>query len=285
MLLVVSAQPNPRSFTVNRTGRTIPFASLVPLALVVAALGTGCEKKDAQQPPQYAANPGYGSQPPPGAYPQQQPGAYPQQPGAYQQYPQQQPGAYPQQQPAYPQQQPGTYYPQPQTAYPQPAQPGATTQTQQPSGFPFPMPQQSGSTPTSTAQPLDPNLAALATAPLAIFAATEAPGMAKDGPIVAGQFQEGQTLESTFTFQPGRCYTLVAQGVGLITSLQLEMQYVTPIPGISPSIARSPQSGPQASIGGKSNCQRPAAPFPANAKFIVRVARGAGIAAAQLYSK
>ena len=108
--------------------------------------------------------------------------------------------------------------------------------------------------------------------------------MAKDGPIVAGNFQAGQTLEGSFTFQPGKCYTLVAQGAGL-SAVGLEMQYVTPLPGLAPSIGKSSQSGAQASIGGKANCLRPISPFPAQAKFIVTAKAGAGVIAAQLFSK
>ena len=52
-----------------------------------------------------------------------------------------------------------------------------------------------------------------------------------------------------------------AQGAG-ITSLGLEMQYVTPLPGLAPSIGKSSQGGSQASIGGKANCLRPISPFP-----------------------
>jgi hypothetical protein len=129
---------------------------------------------------------------------------------------------------------------------------------------------------------MDPNMAALATAPLGVFANSEAPGMQKEGPTVAGTFQAGQTLESTFTFTPGKCYTLIAQGVG--PTLQLEMQYVTPIPNVNPTISKS-NAGAQTSIGGKGQCLRPISPFPAQAKFIVKATAGQGLAAAQLYSK
>jgi hypothetical protein len=131
---------------------------------------------------------------------------------------------------------------------------------------------------------IDPNLAALAVGPLTIFANSEAPGMAKEGPTVAGNFQTGQTLESAFSFQPGKCYTVVAVGAG-ITEIDIEMQYVTPIPGLNPQIGKDSQKGSQASIGGKGNCLKPLSPIPANAKFIVRATSGAGVAAAQLYVK
>ena len=264
----------------TRTGLSLSlFVALVPLVTL-----TACGSKDpppAQQPTPYGAQAGYPQQP--GAYPQQ-PGAYPQQPGMAPQpgaqpgFPQQpQPGA---PQPGFPQQ-PGA-----QPGQPAPGQPGAA-----PGGFPgipgFPAPAPGGGgggASGGTAQPLDPNLAALAVGPLTLFANSEAPGMQKDGPIVAGNFQTGQTLEGSFTFQPGKCYTLVAQGAG-ITSIGLEMQYVTPLPGLAPSIGRSSQSGSQASIGGKANCLRPISPFPAQAKFIITAKAGAGVGAAQLFSK
>ena len=112
-------------------------------------------------------------------------------------------------------------------------------------GLPGSTPPASGGA-TGSAQALDPNLAALATGPMALFANSEAPGMAKEGPVVAGNFQAGQTLESGFTFQPGKCYTLVAQGAG--PQIELEMQYVTPLPGLAPSIGKS-KAGAQTSIG------------------------------------
>ena len=96
--------------------------------------------------------------------------------------------------------------------------------------------------------------------------------------------QTGQTLESAFSFQPGKCYTVVAVGAG-ITEIDIEMQYVTPIPGINPSIGKDGQKGSQASIGGKNNCLRPLSPMAAQAKYIVRDVAGAGLIAAQLYSK
>jgi hypothetical protein len=263
---------------VTRTGLSLSLVVSV-VALAGVSLGTtACGSKDpqpAQQPGAYGAQAGYPQQP--GAYPQQ-PGAYPQQPGMAPQPGQ--PGAAPQ--PGFPQQ-PGQPAPQPGAA-PAPGQPGASPFPGIP-GFPAPAPSGGGGGASGgSAQALDPNLAALAVGPLTLFANTEAPGMAKDGPIVAGNFQTGQTLEGTFTFQPGKCYTLVAQGAG-ITSIGLEMQYVTPLPGLAPSIGRSSQSGAQASIGGKANCLRPISPFPAQAKFIITAKAGAGVGAAQLFSK
>jgi len=272
LALVFRQSPTAKELAVNRTGLPILLLAFV------AAAGAACGGSDppAQNPnAQYAG--GYGS-----AYPQQ-PGAYPQQPGAYPQ----QPGGYPQQpgaQPGYPQQ-PGT-----QPGYPQPGAPGTAPPAGsapgglQIPGLPAPGGAPAGGASGGTAQALDPNVAALATGPLTLFANSEAPGMQKEGPIVAGNFQEGQTLESTFQFQPGKCYTLVGSAVG-IQRLELEMQYVTPLPGLAPSIGKSSQTGAQASIGRQNGCLKPLSPFPAQAKFIVRAAKGAGMAAAQLYAK
>ena len=243
--------------------------SLAALFVAVSIAGCGKDEPPPQNPQQPYAG-GYQGQPgQPGQYGQPQQGGFPQQqPGP-------QPGGFPQQQPG---QQPG--------GFPPGGQPGGQPA---PGGFPgipgFPAPAPGGGGASGgSAQALDPNLAALAVAPLGLFANTEAPGMAKDGPVVAGNFQTGQTLEAPFTFQPGKCYTLVAQGAG-VTGVGLEMQYTTPIPGLAPSIGRSSQTGAQASIGGKANCLRPISPFPAQAKFIVTAKAGAGVIAAQLFSK
>lgn len=269
---------------IDTRNRVIPHTrtglSLTLAVVIISALGAvACGSKDPppNQPQPY--NAAYG-QPPPGYPPQ--PGAPP--PG-YQPQPGQpgpQPGGFPQPGTApQPGAQPGA---PPPGGQPQPGQPGASPFPGIP-GFPAPAPSGGGGgAGGGTAQALDPNVAALATGPLALFAGTEAPGMQKDGPPIAGNFAAGQTLEAPFTFQPGKCYTLVAQGAG-VTSVGLEMQYVTPVPGLAPSIGRSAQSGAQASIGGKANCLKPISPFPAQAKFIVTAKSGQGLIAAQLFSK
>jgi hypothetical protein len=252
------------------------FGLLSLLALTTSASIFACSK----DPPPPNQPQGFNGQYQAG-YPQQQPGGYPQQ----------QPGGYPQQQPgAQPGPQPGQPGPQPGQPGPQPGQPGQQPAPSASGGFPgipgFPgsQPSGGGSSTGGTAQPIDPNLAALAVGPLTLFANTEAPGMAKEGPTIAGNFQEGQTLEGQFSFVPGKCYTVVAVGAGP-TEIDIEMQYVTPVPGLNPSIGKDTQKGSQASIGGKGNCLKPISPIATNAKFIVRAAKGAGVAAAQLFSK
>jgi hypothetical protein len=132
---------------------------------------------------------------------------------------------------------------------------------------------------------IDPNLAAAATVPLMAFANTEAPGMQREGNMIAGQFQQGQSLEQPMTIQPGKCYTVVAVGAG-IQEVDITMVATTPIPGQSPQLGKDTTQGSQASLGGKGNCVKLAIiPFPVQAKFVVTATRGAGIAAAQLYVK
>jgi hypothetical protein len=270
-----------RSHDVNRTGLSHFFAAALPLIAFVSVSACNKDQPPTQTPQQpYVA--GY----------QGQPGAYPQQPG-YTPQPgyTAQPGYAPQPTTPQPGYTPG-YAPQPTTPQPATPQPGAQPSAQPGiPGFPFPIPgapaaggASGGTAAGGTAQPLDPSLASAATIPLATLGNQHAPGMAKEGNPVAGNFQAGQTLESTFTLQPGKCYTLVAQGVG-ITQLDLEIQYVTPVPGLAPTAGKSSTRGAQAVVGSGNGCIRPMSPFQAQAKFIVKATSGAGLAVAQLYSK
>lgn len=281
--------------------RTIVVSSAL---LAMLALSGGCEKDS--PPPQTAQNaqpPGYGQQP----YGQQ---PYGQQPGYGQPYPQQQqPGygqPYPQQpQPGYGQpypQQPAPAGTQPVPQQPAPQQP-APAGTTAPGGFPFPIPgwpapagTTGGTTPpaggttggapasTGAASPIDPNLAGLATGPLFVFANQEAPGMAREGGVVAAQFQEGQTFEQPVQLQPGKCYTILAVGVG-IQEMDITLMAATPVPGMNPVLAQDSGSGAQASLGGRGQCYKWSFPMNVQGKYILKATRGSGTAAAQLYSK
>jgi len=130
---------------------------------------------------------------------------------------------------------------------------------------------------------MDPNLAGVATVPLMGFAQQEAPGMAREGATVAGRFGEGQTLEQPFQMLPGRCYTVLAVGAG-ITQLDLAIVAVTPIPQASGVLAQT-TGGTSAALRGRGNCFRWDLPVGIHAKYVIRAARGQGLAAGQLYSK
>jgi hypothetical protein len=139
-----------------------------------------------------------------------------------------------------------------------------------------------------SATPIDPNFAAAATVPLFLFSQTEAPAMQKEGPIVAGNFQQGQTLESQFQVQPGKCYTVLAVGAG-VQEVDLVMLALTPVPGLSPELGRDKGAGHQASLGGRGQCIKPLTatlfPMPITAKWVVTARVGAGVIAGQLFSK
>ena len=247
----------------------------LPLPFLLSLIGfVHCEpKKD--PPPQTAAQQPY----PPGQYP---PGQYPPQP-----YPTQQQAPQPYPQPTYAPPQP-TYAPPPapppQPTATQPMPPPPPAPAPQPTNpLPFPQPP-APSAGGGAATAIDPNFARVATVPLFAYAATEAAGMTADGPLVAGQFQQGQTLETAVTLNPNKCYTVLAVGAG-IQEVDIALVLTTPVPGMNPTLARDSGGGIQASLGGKGNCFPWRMPFAAPAKFVISATKGAGIAAGQMYVK
>jgi hypothetical protein len=158
--------------------------------------------------------------------------------------------------------------------------------------MPGAQPTQPGAQPAAAgggAQPLDPNLAAPAAMAIQTIANTEAPGMAKEGNLVAGSFQQGQTLEGTFTMAPGKCYTIVASGLGV---QQVDVAAFTapppPVPPVQFGTAKgtTTPTGSQAILGGKANCLKLAfVPMAVPAKFVITAVRGQGMAAVQVFSK
>jgi hypothetical protein len=134
------------------------------------------------------------------------------------------------------------------------------------------------------ASPIDPNLASVATGPLWAMAQQEAPGMQREGGVIAGQFQEGQVLEQSFQLTAGKCYTVLAVGAG-ISEMDISIMLSSSLPGINPVLAQDSGAGSNASLGGRGNCYRWSAPVGAPAKFVMKATRGAGIAAGQLFVK
>ncbi|MFO0665622.1 MAG: hypothetical protein U0174_16825 [Polyangiaceae bacterium] len=155
-----------------------------------------------------------------------------------------------------------------------------------------------GTTPTTppaaggqggTAQAVDPSIAAGASMALQGLANTEAAGAAKEGNPVAGNFQQGQTIEQTFTMQPGKCYTVVASSIG-IQQLDITASLITPIPGMAAQFGQATgkpgMTGSQAVLGSKANCLKLALiPMAVQAKFTITASKGGGLAVAQLYAK
>jgi hypothetical protein len=246
-------------------------ASLVATAFAALA-ACGGSKQDAQQPQAFQGQAGYvqPGQPGYGQAGYAQPGApqagYAGQPG----YPQPtdpnagygQPAASPY----------GTAA-QPGTAYPPQAQPG--------------MPPATGAPPPPAATPsTDAATAAAVRLALQPRAASEAKGMKEDGTAIGGMLQEGGTLTQEFNLMPGRCYTILGQGLPPIAELDLQLAAKPLVPALPPAIlAADNTTGANASIGSGKNCYKN--PFPVAAAVIltVKATKGSGPAGAQVYSK
>ena len=170
------------------------------------------------------------------------------------------------------------------------AAPGAYPPAQQapaptPSAVPPPVPVATA-TAGPVATPVDAAMAAAAT-PLLQPLANEhiVSGAQPVGSAIAGQFQQGQSLEHQIQMQPGKCYTIVAAGAPPVADITLQLVPVTPIPGMQPVLAQDQDQGPTAVIGKKPNCFKWAFPAPAVMKLIMTVSSGQGVAAAQVYEK
>ena len=267
---------------------------LVPAVFVAVAAATlGCPQQNQQpqtgqgygpQQPGYG-QPGYGQ---PG-YGQPQPGYGQPQPGYGQ--PQPQPGyGQPQPQPGYGQPQPTTGQPPgyptgPSTVPPPPPPTTAPTAT---SPFPFPIPTVTGAPSSSgggagSATPVDANVAGAASLILNQVGASRAPGMNREGNVIAANFQTGQTMEQVIQLQQTRCYTIVAAGPA-VSGWEFTLLLVPgPIP-LNPVLNQEASSGNVGTMSGGGNCFKWNWPN-AQARMVVKVTQGSGVAAAQLYSK
>jgi hypothetical protein len=135
-----------------------------------------------------------------------------------------------------------------------------------------------------SATPLDPAAASAATQLLGPLAQQNAPGAKPVGSAIAGQFQQGQTLEGQVQMQANKCYTVIGVGLPGVQNLDIQLAPFMPVAGIPPAVVAQDQTvGPQAIIGEKGSCYRSVFPMPM--KVIVTVSQGAGVAAAQVYEK
>ena len=171
--------------------------------------------------------------------------------------------------------QPGGQYGQPGYGQPPPGQYGQPGYGQP--GAPPGAPQ------GGPAQP-NPAAAMAAGAVLMPLAASEAPGAQPEGAPFGGTFQPGQTLEQPINIQPGKCYTIIAAGMGPQVEVQLTAQ---PAPMFPPTVvAQSHAPGPTAVIGGKgAGCWKNPLPIGGPGKIVLRAVSGAGMAAAQVFVK
>lgn len=135
------------------------------------------------------------------------------------------------------------------------------------------------------ATPMAPAAAMGADVILTGLAQQEAPGAQPEGTAFAGQFQEGQTLEQPINLQAGKCYTIVAGSLGGVQELDVMIQgQLAPLPPAT--LAQDNTNGPNATLGGKAaGCWKNPSPLPIPAKIVLRVTKGAGMAAAKVYVK
>ena len=102
---------------------------------------------------------------------------------------------------------------------------------------------------------------------------------------MAGNFQQGQTLEQPITIAPGKCYTFIAAGVGP-QALQIQLLATTVIPGLAPVMGDTKGAGNKTVLGGGGKCIKLAViPVPVPAKWVITSSTGGGIVAGQAYSK
>lgn len=137
------------------------------------------------------------------------------------------------------------------------------------------------------ATPLDPTAAQAATQLIQPLATVHAmPGAKPVGSALAGNFQQGQSLEAQVQMNPGKCYTIVGVGVPTITDLNIALVPTIAIPGMPAATAAADSTvGPNAIVGEKPNCFKWALPVGGMMKIVMTVAGGQGVAAAQLYEK
>ncbi|HYQ14344.1 MAG TPA: hypothetical protein VEQ58_01260, partial [Polyangiaceae bacterium] len=138
-----------------------------------------------------------------------------------------------------------------------------------------------------TATPLDPTQAQAATQLITPLGAQHAPAGAKAvGSAIAGNFQQGQSLEAQVQMNPGKCYTVVGVGLPPVTNLDIALVPALPIPGLpAATMAADNTVASTAIVGDKPNCFKWAFPMSGMMKVVMTVSQGSGVAAAQVFEK
>jgi hypothetical protein len=136
-----------------------------------------------------------------------------------------------------------------------------------------------------TATPLDPAAAAAATQAINLLAPQSAPGAKPVGSAIAGQFQQGQSLEGQVQMQANKCYTVIGVGLPPVQNLDIQLAPFVAMPGLPAMVLAADQTvGPNATIGEKTACYK-SGPIAVPMKVIVTVSQGSGVAAVQVYEK
>ena len=138
-----------------------------------------------------------------------------------------------------------------------------------------------------TATPLDPTAAQAATQLIAPLGAQHAPAGAKPvGSAIAGNFQQGQTLEAQVQMNPGKCYTVVGVGLPPVANLDISLVPALPLPGLpAVTMAADNTVASTSIVGDKPNCFKWAFPMSGMVKVVMTVSQGSGVAAAQVFEK
>lgn len=138
----------------------------------------------------------------------------------------------------------------------------------------------------STATPVPAIAAAAATPVLDGMSKSELPyGMQPESAPFAAQFQEGQTFEQPFNIQAGKCYSVIAVGLGIA---DLDVQIAAqPMPNMPPVVlAQDSMASPNVTLGGKKDgCWKNPTPLAGQGKVILKAAKGGGIGVAQIFVK
>lgn len=132
----------------------------------------------------------------------------------------------------------------------------------------------------TSAAPVDVTMAAQAAPLIHYLSSSHLPQGARPlGAPFAGQFAEGQILERKVSMTAGKCYTVVAAGLPPIAEVNLELSP----PGSEKAEFLDSTKGPQAVLGSRDTCIRPAASGAYT--LVLFVESGRGIAAAQVFEK
>lgn len=130
------------------------------------------------------------------------------------------------------------------------------------------------------ASPVDITMAAQAGPVIQYLASSHLPNGAKQlGVPFAGQFAEGQVLSQKLQVTEGKCYTVVGVAMPPVTELNIQLFKE----GEKEPLIEDTLQGKQAVIGSRNDCYK--ASKTESLRLVLRVEKGSGVAAAQVFQK
>jgi hypothetical protein len=130
------------------------------------------------------------------------------------------------------------------------------------------------------ASPVDITMAAQAAPVIHYLSSSHLPnGSRQFGAPFAGQFSEGQVLTQKLQVTEGKCYTVVAVAMHPVSELNIQLFRE----GEEGPILEDTLKGQQAVIGSRGSCYKATATEAL--RLVVRVEKGNGVAAAQVFQK